>query len=170
MAGVANGMFFALLYAVRPTDPFDAMLHRYRGLLYSQAIRFARRGAEPDDLLQEAAIALWGDRERLLGLTAVQQAAMVWRIGRNAMISTLRRTPRTEAMPDRYDAAADDSTAVHELHERIALMDEPDRTLLTMQLEGYSYDEIAAATGLTAKNVSVRLVRAKEKLKKTYYI
>ena len=95
---------------------------------------------------------------------------MVWRIGRNAMIDTLRRSRPTEALPDYYEATADDNTMVRELHERIALMDEPDRTLLTMQLEGYSYDEIAAATGLTEKNVSVRLVRAKEKLKKTYYI
>ncbi len=170
MPRVANGAFFSLLYAVRPQDPFDNLLHRYRGLLYTQARHFSRRGTDADDLLQEAAIALWGDRERLLGLPAVEQAAMVWRIGRNAMIDTLRRSRPTEALPDYYEATADDNTMVRELHERIALMDEPDRTLLTMQLEGYSYDEIAAATGLTEKNVSVRLVRAKEKLKKTYYI
>lgn len=155
---------------MRPTDPFESLLERYRGLLYSQAIKFSRRGADTDDLLQEAAIALWGDRERLLGLPAVQQAALVWRIGRNAMISTLRRTPQTEGLPDYYEATTDDNTMVRELHERIALLDEPDRTIVEMQLQGYSYEEIAAATGLTEKNVSVRLVRTKERLKKTFEI
>jgi DNA-directed RNA polymerase specialized sigma24 family protein len=35
-----------------------------------------------------------------------------------------------------------------------------------MQLEGYSYEEIGNALGMTEKNVSVRLVRAKERLKR----
>jgi RNA polymerase sigma factor (sigma-70 family) len=35
-----------------------------------------------------------------------------------------------------------------------------------LQLEGYSYEEIGKRLDMTEKNVSVRLVRAKEKLKK----
>ena len=53
---------------------------------------------------------------------------------------------------------------MQELHERIALLPEPDRTLVTMQLEGYSYEEIAKALGMTVKNVSVKLVRIKDNI------
>jgi DNA-directed RNA polymerase specialized sigma24 family protein len=35
-----------------------------------------------------------------------------------------------------------------------------------MQLEGYSYEEIGNALEMTEKNVSVRLVRTKERLRK----
>ena len=49
-------------------DPFEAMLHRYRGLLFSLCRHYCRRGLEADDLLQEATVALWRDRERLLSL------------------------------------------------------------------------------------------------------
>ena len=55
-----------------------------------------------------------------------------------------------------------------QLHERIALLPEPDRTIVTMQLEGYSYEEIGQQLGMTEKNVSVRLVRIKEKIRKEW--
>lgn len=37
-----------------------------------------------------------------------------------------------------------------------------------MQLEGYSYEEIGTELGITEKNVSVRLVRIKEKIRKEW--
>lgn len=121
-----------------------------------------------DDLIQEATIALWRDRERLLSLGSVQQAALTWRIARNAVIDALRRTENTEALPEGHDQIAEDRTLVEQLHERIALLPEPDRTIVHMQLEGYSYEEIGAELGITEKNVSVRLVRIKEKIRKEW--
>ena len=98
----------------------------------------------------------------------MQQAALTWRIARNAVIDALRRTEETEALPEGLDSAAEDNTLVDQLHERIALLPEPDRTIVTMQLEGYSYEEIGQQLGMTEKNVSVRLVRIKEKIRKEW--
>ena len=142
------------------------MLHRYNGLLFTLCRHFSRKGVEADDLLQDASVALWRDSERLLSLSAgPQQAALVWRIGRNAMIDTLRRTRELDSLSDEYDREADDRNLINELHERIELLDEPDRSIVKLQLEGYNYEEIAERTGLTVKNVSVRLVRVKDKLR-----
>lgn len=150
-------------------DPFEALLHRYRGLLFSLCHRFCRRGTTADDLLQDASVALFKVSDRLLAMpTGMQQAALVWKISRNAMIDTLRRLHDEEPVYEGMDVEADDHHEVEELRERVALLDEPDRTLVQMQLEGYRYDEIAEATGLSEKNVSVRLVRVKEKLRKSY--
>ena len=147
-------------------NPFDELLHRYRGLLFTLCSRFKHRGLEVDDLMQEASIALWRDRERLLGLgTGVQQAALVWRIARNAAIDALRRTDETDSLPEGYDQMDDDRSLLRELHEQIGTLSEPDRTIVCMQLEGYSYEEIGNQLGMTEKNVSVRLVRAREKLR-----
>ena len=142
------------------------MLHRYNGLLFTLCRHFSRKGVEADDLLQDASVALWRDSERLLSLsTGPQQAALVWRISRNAMIDTLRRTREYDSLSEEYDSAADDRNLMNELHERIELLDEPDRSIVKLQLEGYNYEEIAEKTGLTVKNVSVRLVRVKDKLR-----
>ena len=163
-------VIFHVIIIVRTTDPFETMLHRYRGLLFTLCRGFSHRSATAEDLLQEATVALWRCRERILPLPHVQQAAMVWRVARNAVVDSLRRTRRTEALPAGVDAVADDRSLLAELHERIALLDEPDRTIVSRQLEGYSYEEIAAEVGLSEKNVSVRLVRIKEKLKKQIVI
>ncbi|MBQ3950024.1 MAG: sigma-70 family RNA polymerase sigma factor [Bacteroidales bacterium] len=151
---------------MKPKDPFEILLHRYNGLLFTLCRHFSRKGVEADDLLQDASVALWRDSERLLSLSAgPQQAALVWRISRNAMIDTLRRTRELDSLSDEYDREADDRNLINELHERIELLDEPDRSIVKLQLEGYNYEEIAEMTGLTVKNVSVRLVRVKDKLR-----
>lgn len=121
-----------------------------------------------EDLLQEAAVALWRDRDRLLSLPAVQQAALTWKIARNAVIDTLRRTKRAEGLPEGFDEGEEDRSLLNELYERIALLGEPDRTIVRLQLEGYSYEEIAERTGLTVSNISVKLVRIKDKIRKEW--
>ena len=119
--------------------------------------------------MQEVSVALWLNREPLIALSkGPRQAALVWKIARNAIIDDLRRTPINEELPEGYDAKVDDRSKVQELRERIVLLPEPDRTLVTMQLEGYSYEEIAKALGMTVKNVSVKLVRIKDKIRKEW--
>ena len=48
---------FCVITNVRPKDPFEAMLHRHRGLLFSLCRHYSRRGLEVDDLLQELTVA-----------------------------------------------------------------------------------------------------------------
>ena len=150
---------------MRKDDPFDALLHRYRGLLFTLCSRFRHRGLDVDDLIQEATIALWRNHEMLLEQGRVQQAALVWKIARNAVIDALRRYENLDEVPEGYDSTVDERTLTQELHEEIARLDEPDRSIVRLQLEGYSYEEIGGMLGMTEKNVSVRLVRAKDKLR-----
>ena len=150
---------------MKTKDPFDELLHRYRGLLFALCSRFRHRGLDTDDLIQEAAISLWRARDRLLALSGPAQAALTWKVARNAVIDALRRIEDSVALPESYDEREEDNTLVDELHEVISHLDEPDRTIVTMKLEGYSYKEISSQLGLTEKNVSVRLVRVKDKLR-----
>ena len=150
---------------MKTKDPFDELLHRYRGLLFTLCSRFRHRGLDTDDLIQEAAISLWRARERLLALSGPAQAALTWKVARNAVIDALRRIEDSVALPESYDEREEDNTLVDELHEVISHLDEPDRTIVTMKLEGYSYKEISSQLGMTEKNVSVRLVRVKDKLR-----
>lgn len=52
------------------------------------------------------------------------------------------------------------------LHDRIHRLQPFDRAIVLLWLEDLSYDEIGQIVGISAKNVSVRLVRIKEQLKK----
>ena len=156
---------FCVIIHVRTKDPFEDLLQRYRGLLFTLCSRFRHRGLEIDDLIQEATIALWRNRERLLALGSIQQAAMTWKVARNAVVDALRRYDETDELPEGHDEADEDHSLMNELHEQIARLEEPDRSIVRLQLEGYSYEEIGGQLGMTEKNVSVRLVRAKERLR-----
>lgn len=94
---------------------------------------------------------------------------MVWKIAHNAMIDTMRQTRFTEELPANYETETEDRSLLNELYEQIELLTEPDKTLIKMQMEGYSYKEIASKLNLSEKNVSVKLVRIKDKLR-THFV
>ena len=142
---------------------------RYRGLLFSVCRRHQRDGLTVDDLLQEVTLRLWELREKLLAIEpAPKQAVWLWRVARSTCIDLQRRTPSPTPLPDGYDTLAED-TALHDtLHELIAQLPEPDRTIVTLHLEGYDYTEIGKAVGMTKNNIGVRLMRIKERLKQQW--
>ena len=142
---------------------------RYKGLLFAVCRRYAGRGLEFDDLLQETLLALWERREKLQEITVPpKQAAWIWRVARSRCIDLQRGMPEQEQLPDGYDAPAEDVSMHNALYELISLLPEPDRTIVTMHLEGYGYKEIGQCTGLTKNNVGVRLMRIKERLKEQF--
>ena len=146
-------------------------MHNYRGLLFSVCRRYSRDGVEVDDLLQETTLVLWKLRDKLFSITSPpKQAVWIWRVARSTCIDHLRRTPPPETLPEGYDAPAEDLTLHETLHELIRQLPEPDRTIVTMHLEGYDYKEIGQRVGMTKNNIGVRLMRIKEKLKEQWKI
>jgi len=147
-------------------ETFHELMLRYRGLLFSVCRRYARDGMEVDDLLQETMLALWNQREKLFSITlAPKQAGWIWRVARSRCIDLQRHTPPPSPVPEGYDEAAPDTSLHDALHELIALLPEPDRTIVTMHLQGYDYKEIGKKVNMTKNHIGIRLMRIKEKLK-----
>ena len=65
-----------------------------------------------------------------------------------------------------FDDSDDDTKQVQMLRNRINKLGPFDRAIVLLWLENLSYDEIGSIVGISAKNVSVRLVRIKDQLKK----
>ena len=61
----------------------------------------------------------------------------------------------------------EDSRQIQQLNRRISQLGPFDRAIILLWLENMSYEEIGEIVGISTKNVSVRLFRIKEKLKKT---
>ena len=142
---------------------------RYRGLLFSVCRRYSRDGLTVDDLIQETMLALWHLREKMLSIApAPKQAAWIWRVARNRCIDLQRSTPPPSPLPEGYDTPDGDATLHDTLHELIAQLPEPDRSIVTLHLEGYDYKEIGRQVGMTKNNIGVRLMRIKEKLKQQW--
>lgn len=147
-------------------NSFNELIIRYRRLLFHVCNHYSRNGLTTDDLLQETTLVLWHHRETLLSITSPpKQAAWIWRVTRSTCVDIQRRTRQTEPLSDDYDKPLEDNTLHDTLQELIELLDEPDRAIAKLHLQGYEYKEIALKTGLTKNNVGIRLMRIKDKLK-----
>lgn len=152
---------------------FEQIVHANKSTIYSVCYMFARDAAEADDLFQETLLNLWR------GLPAFRQQSnlrtWVYRVSLNTCIShDRRRARRGEHVPLDIninlfsDDGGDDAATAQArmLRSRIQRLDLFDRSIVLLWLEDLSYEEIGAIVGISAKRVSVRLVRIREKLKK----
>ena len=130
---------------------------------------FAKNADEADDLFQEVLINLWKGMGNFREESKV--STWIWRVSFNTCISADRKRKRNKSVHlsmdiNLYDTHDEDSRQIKMLHDRIHRLKPFDRAIVMLWLEGMPYDEIAAVVGISVKNVSVRLVRIKEELKK----
>ena len=147
---------------------FEQMVERQRQTIYSVCYLFADERQLADDLFQETLIRLWQGFGSFEGRST--EKTWVYRVALNTCVNFDRKHKRrtdTSPLELNMDLFADEerNPAASRLHRRISKLHPFDRALILLWLEDLPYDEIAAILGITVKNVSVRLVRIREKLK-----
>jgi len=154
---------------------FKSWLEDYRGILYKVTRSFARTAAEAADLEQEMRLQLWISLGNFAG--EAKPSTWIYRVCLNTAMTWRRTTKRRE---QRFDTVADfsdvhsqtatpaESTSETEMLEKlyaaINAMPDIDRALVLLSLDGMSYREISAITGLAEGNVGVALMRARKRL------
>ena len=131
---------------------------------------FSNNPEEVADLFQEILINLWKGFSKFRGESNLR--TWIYRVSLNSCISYERKkSRRPDSLPltmeiNLFEDSDDDSRQVQMLRERISRLGPFDRAIVLLWLENMTYDEIGAIVGISAKNVSVRLVRIREQLKK----
>ena len=148
---------------------FEQMVRKHRGCIYTVCFMFSKDSDEVNDLFQEVLINLWRGFPTFKGESKVE--TWIWRLSFNTCISQERKKKRTANIPlemgiDFFHDKDEDTRQIQMLYQRIHQLKPFDRAIVLLWLEGMPYDEIAAIVGITVKNVSVRLFRIKEELKK----
>ncbi|MDO6435659.1 sigma-70 family RNA polymerase sigma factor [Flavitalea sp. BT771] len=148
---------------------FESWLSQYKGLFFKIVRAYAVSGPELDDLFQEIVIQVWKSVPAFRGESAV--STWVYRIAINAALSWVRKEGRHRAMEDIGKAAFVLQEGIGQADERVAWlyaeihrMDEIDRSIALLLLEGFSYKEMAAILGITESNVGVKINRIKKRL------
>mgnify|MGYP000085679973 FL=1 len=150
-------------------NAFVQFVRDQKATVYSVCLMFADGKAEADDLFQEALINLWSGFASFRGDSLPRTWA--YRVTLNTCISAdrkKRRRPACQAIdidPDILTDQTDVGQQTRLLHDRIQRLEPFDRAIVLLWLENLPYDEIGAIVGISAKAVSVRLVRIREKLK-----
>lgn len=157
---------------------FTQFVHRHRSTIYTICYMFSDDQDTVDDLFQEVLIKLWLGWQKFRGETG--ERAWVYRVALNTCISLDRKRKSRSASlfgsvgnntqiiegVNFFDTADDSNRQVEMLHSRIIRLKPFDRAIVLLWLEDLSYEEIGAIVGINAKNVSVRLARIREQLKK----
>lgn len=156
-------------------EQFLIQLEMHKAILYKVANAYCSRREDRGDLIQEIVIECWRSFERFDGRAAF--STWMHRIAMNVAISFYRGESRRirDALPIEefgMDLAAADSVMdaqnedLQTLHQLISKLDEINRALILLYLEGYPQEEIAEMLGISPSNVATRINRIKQKLQR----
>lgn len=150
-------------------DIFETWLLQHRGLLFKIVRAYAFNVLDRDDLFQEIVIQVW--RSVLSFRQESSVTTWLYRIALNTAIkwtSKERKLGATESLDNVQHVLLEDSQPLDErlawLYEEIHKLDEIDRSIALLLLEGFSYKEMAAILGITESNVGVKINRIKKQL------
>ncbi len=148
---------------------FSELVMENKKRIYTVCYMFSKDAEEVNDLFQEIMINLWKGLQTFDGEKYLN--TWVWKVSLNTCINQSKKKKRgLNTVPldvniNLFEDRDDDSMQVRQLYERIGKLGYIDRSIILMWLENLSYEDIGNILGITANNVSVRLVRIREKLK-----
>ena len=143
---------------------FLARLEQHKRILFKVAYMYCRDRDDRQDLVQEMLIQVWRSYDRFDD--RVQFSTWMYRIAVNVAITHYRSEGRrirdTVPLEDHglniaaADALFDDtSDNMRALRQMIDGLDELNRALILLFLEGFSSEEIAEVVGISASNVKI---------------
>ena len=141
------------------------MLHK--GLIFKVIQSYTL--ADRDDLFQEIIIQVWHS------IPSFRQEASVttwlYRIALNTAIKWTKKEKKhagAGGLDSLQHLLQENKTAIDErlawLYEEIYKLDEIDRSVALLLLDGYSYKEMSAILGISESNVGVKISRIKKQL------
>jgi len=152
-------------------DAFLARIREHQGVLSRLARAYASTPEDRRDLEQEMLVQLWRAFASYRG--EARFSTWMYRVALNTALMgkrALSRRPesRLSSANEKLDALPGptrEPDEVRMLYAAIRALPAIDRAIVALWLEGHTYPEIADVTGLGRSNVSVRLVRAKDRLR-----
>jgi RNA polymerase sigma-70 factor (ECF subfamily) len=160
----------------RTVDASDSRFERtvleHGAALSRLASAYAIDAADRDDLLQDMLFALWRAFPSFRG--ECTERAFVFRVAHNRALTHRHRRRRplpleaaeriADPAPD-PDAQADSNRRHARLMIAVRSLPPAPRQVVMLYLEGFNNLEIAEVLGITANNVGIRLMRARERLR-----
>lgn len=147
---------------------FARIVREHKRRIYTVCYMFSKDSDEVADLFQEILINMWKGFSSFRCESSI--STWIWRISLNTCINTSKKGRKLDTIPlnvniNPYEDVDEEALQVRQLYDRINQLGLVDRSLILLWLENLSYEEIGSIMGISVKNVSVKLVRIREKLK-----
>ena len=149
-------------------EKFVQTVREHKGTIYTVCYMFSKDTDEVNDLYQEILMNLWRGFGSFEGKSDIR--TWIYRVALNTCISIDRKKKRKPVRLnmdiDLYEDTDTDTRQVRMLYNRISRLGPFDRAIILLWLDNIPYEEIGEIVGISAKYVSVRLLRIKEELRK----
>ncbi|MBQ9255116.1 MAG: sigma-70 family RNA polymerase sigma factor [Bacteroidales bacterium] len=146
---------------------FENIVKEHKTTIYTVCYMFSKDNEQVQDLFQEVLIRIWQGIDSFDNKANIK--TWIYRISLNTCIS-MQRKKRIKTLSldmdiNIFEDDDEDSKQIRMLYDRINLLQPFDKAIVLLWLENQSYEDISLIMGISVKNVSVRLLRIKEKLK-----
>jgi RNA polymerase sigma factor (sigma-70 family) len=156
-------------------DRFLALLDEHKKILFKVANSYCRRPTDREDLVQEMVLQLW----RSFGRYDSRMRFTTWmyRVALNVAISFFRhesRRPRAIGLDERIllevasptgEELAGPAGDLQQIEELLTRLNEFERALIILYLDGNPYETIGEILGISTTNVGTRISRIKQKFR-----
>lgn len=159
----------------RNAQTFLAVIEANKGIIYKVANSYCNHEDNKKDLIQEIMIQLWLSFPKYDEQYRI--TTWMYRIALNVSISFYRKENRRDAINHplpgemlylQEEEAGTTADAIEQLYRFIRELKEIDRAIMLLYLEGSPQQEIAEVLGLSTTNVSTKVSRIKQQLKKEF--
>ncbi len=159
---------------IQKQETFAKLIEEHKLILYKVANSYCRNQDDRPDLIQEVLIQLWFSFDRFDGRSKF--STWMYQIALNVAISFYRSGKRRiqDAIPldepgleigmtDQLLPEMGDDLRL--LYQAISQLDDMNRALILLYLDGYKHIEIAEIIGISETNVATRINRIKQRLR-----
>lgn len=149
---------------------FIEQIQQHQGILHKICWVYAPTPDERKDLYQEIILQLWKSYGAFQGESAF--STWMYRVALNTAITlSKKKRPLEKSLENTtvlvdFEKTLEHSEEVRILYQAIARLSKLEKAVVLMWLEEKSYQEIGDTLGISNKNVSVKLLRTKQKLSK----
>ena len=155
---------------MRKEEAFTQLVKEHEGVIFKITSVYTNNYEDKKDLYQEIVFQLWKGFDSFRGDAKV--STWMYRVALNTAFTFLRKEKRKghsvalENIELKYEH--DDpilEERLKEMYKQIRLLNDLEKGLILLLLEGKKYEEIVQITGLSSSNVGTRISRIKQKLK-----
>jgi len=149
---------------------FQTWLDKHKALIFKIVRSFAFTKGDQDDLFQEIAVQVWRSVPKFKEESAV--TTWLYRVSLNTAITWTRNEKKhlegRQSIEGMGHLLQENEKHIDErlawLYEEIARLNEIDRSLTLLLLDGFNYREMSSMLGISESNIGVKIHRIKKHL------
>jgi RNA polymerase sigma-70 factor (ECF subfamily) len=150
-------------------DEFLKHINENIGLIKRLINLYVDTNIEKEDMFQEILMRSWISKDQFKGKSKF--STWLYKVSLNTILTGLKKKKRiaTSAIDEQTkhiptDEDDNETETRDKLYQSIKRLDNIDKTMITMHLDGYSNHEIADFIGISVNHCNVKLFRIKNKL------